>query len=454
MTDVPRPIADAEHLPPEALRAAQQERFARQIAYVSASSEFYQTLWGPQTPRGAKTPPIRLEALVELPLTDKEALRADQAAHPPFGSYLAAAPDQVSRVHRTGGTSGHGMNLALSATDAATTATIGARAQAASGLGPGHRVIHCLSYQLWMGGYTDHATLEATGATVIPYGVGDTERLVETIRELRVTAISCTPSYPAVIEQVLAESFPALRPRDLGLRLGLFGGEAGLDNPAFRERLENTWGFKARNANYGVTDAFCNFAGQTEVDTDLHYFAADVMYPEIVTPDDGEPVAWTEGATGELVLTHLVRECQPLVRFRTGDIVTITGTGMAPCGRTTPRFRVIGRVDDMVVIRGLNVFPTAIAGIVNRVSDLSGEYRIVLRGPAPYDRLPLEVELAPGTTAGDDIAETLARTIKRELGVTAHVQTLPARTLPRTAHKTQRVFREDQRAFPIEEPSP
>ena len=441
VADVPRPIPNAEYLAPDELRAVQQERFARQIAYVSASSEFYQTLWG------GRTPSTRMEALVELPLTDKEALRADQAAHPPFGRYLAAVPERIRRVHRTGGTTGQGMNLALSATDTATTATIGARAQAASGLGPGHRVIHCLNYRLWMGGYTDHATLEAAGATVIPYGVGDTEQLVETIRELGVTAISCTPSYPAVIEQVLAETFPELRPRELGLRLGLFGGEAGLDNLAFRERLESTWGFEARNANYGVSDAFCNFAGQTELDHDLHYFAADVMYPELVTPESGEPVAWTEGATGELVLTHLARECQPLVRFRTGDIVTITGAGTAPCGRTTPRFRVIGRVDDMVVIRGLNVFPTAIAGIVNRIPGLSGEYRIVLRGPAPHDRLPLEVELASGAPADEGVAEALARTIKSELGVTAQVRTLAAGSLPRTAHKTQRVFRE-------EEPSP
>src|SRR5581483_128382 len=169
------------------------------------------------------------------------------------------------------------MNLALSARDARETAAVGARAQGASGLGPGHRVVHCLNYRLWMGGYTDHATLEATGAAVVPFGVGDTQLLVRTIRELKITAISCTPSYPAVVERVIAEHFPGLKPRDLGLRLGLFGGEAGLDDPEFRRRLEATWGFKARNANYGVTDVLCNFAGQSEQDEDLHFMALDLL---------------------------------------------------------------------------------------------------------------------------------------------------------------------------------
>lgn len=216
------------------------------------------------------------------------------------------------------------------------TAVIGARAQRASGLGPEHRVVHCLNYQLWMGGYTDHATLEATGAMTIPFGVGNTNQLIELIRQLKITAISCTPSYPAVLEQVIRESFPELEPRDLGLELGLFGGEAGLDDPAFRERLEQTWGFKVRNANYGVTDVLCNFAGQSTLSHDLHLMAPDVLYPELIEPDCGTLKPWQAGETGELVLTHLRKEAQPLVRFRTGDIITLTGTDKAACGRTVP----------------------------------------------------------------------------------------------------------------------
>lgn len=417
------------------LAAHRQRCWERQRAYVLARSPFHRRAWG-----GA-VPPARLEALEALPLIDKEMLRASQRAHPPFGDYLAAAPEQVMRVHRTSGTTGTAMNLALSARDAHETALVGARAQAAAGLGPGHRVVHCLNYRLWMGGFTDHTTLEATGAMVVPFGVGDTSLLVRTILELGIDAISCTPSYPAVLERVIAAAFPDLRPAALGLRLGLFGGEAGLDNPAFRARLETTWGMRARNANYGVSDVFCNFAGQTDRDNDLHFMALDVLHPELIAPDSGAVLPWREGEQGELVLTHVSRECQPLVRFRTGDIIVLTGTGRAACGRSAPRFRVIGRSDDMVVVRGINAFPAQVAAVLTRDAALSGEYRIVLDGPGPYDVLAVEAELADHVAAAP--AEAVEAAIKRDLGIGARVTLLPFGSLPRTEGKTRRVIRKD-----------
>lgn len=421
------------------LAAHRQSCWERQRDYVAARSALHRRLYGP------RPLPRRLEELAEAPLIDKEMLRESQRLHPPFGDYLTATPERIARIHRTSGTTGTAMNLALSARDAHETAMVGARAQAASGLGPSDRVVHCLNYRLWMGGYTDHASLEATGAAVIPYGVGETQGLIRLIRELAITAISCTPSYPAVLERVIAEHFPGLRPRDLGLRLGLFGGEAGLDDPDFRRRLEATWGFAVRNANYGVTDVFCNFAGQSELDGDLHFMALDVLHPELIDPASGAVRPWREGERGELVLTHLSRECQPLVRFRTGDIILLTGTGPARCGRSAPRFRVVGRSDDMVVVRGINVFPAQIAAVINRHEAFSGEYRILLEGGGPYDLLPVEVEHAEGATAAEALAATLAAAIKHDLGVTARIALRPFGSLPRTEGKTRRVVRKDPR---------
>jgi phenylacetate-CoA ligase len=433
-------IERAEFADLDALAAHRQASWERQRLYVAACSPLHRRLWG------AVAPPRRLEALADLPLIDKETLRASQGAHPPFGDYLAASESKVARVHRTSGTTGTAMNLALSAQDAHETAAVGARAQSASGLGPGHRVVHCLNYRLWMGGYTDHTTLEATGAAVVPFGVGETQLLIRTIRELEVTAISCTPSYPAVLERVIALLFPDIAPRDLGLALGLFGGEAGLDDPDFRRRLEITWGFKVRNANYGVSDVFCNFAGQTELDDDLHLMALDVLHPELIEPQTGTLLPWREGERGELVLTHLSRECQPLVRFRTGDIILLTGTGRAACGRTAPRFRVSGRSDDMVVVRGINVFPAQVAAVINRNDALSGEYRVVLEGPGPYDVLAVEAEVADRLVAvPDGLAEALAAAIKQDLGANARIALLPFGALPRTEGKTRRVIRRDRR---------
>lgn len=422
----------ADFAPLDDLARHRQSLWVRQRDYVRDHSSLYSRVW-----EGLNLPD-HLEDLDALPLVDKEMLRASQREHAPYGDYLAIDPSRIRRVHRTGGTTGEAMNLALSTLDAEQTAVIGARAQTASGLGLGDVVAHCLNYQMWMGGFTDHTTLEATGATVVPFGVGNPQLLLRTIGELGVTAISCTPSYPAVLEQVAEQM--GIVPADLGLRLGLFGGEAALDVPGFRERLETTWGFSAMNSNYGVTDVMCNFAGQCTHQSDLHFMAMDVLHPQLIDPETSESLSWEAGVTGELVLTHLRRECQPLVRFRTGDIVTLTGLDPCTCGRTAPRMRVTGRADDMVVVRGVNVFPTSVAALVTADPDLSGEYRIVLDGPGPYDRLPLEIELAAGAES-IGVAERIGDAARRDLRVTADVVVVDHGTLPRTEGKTRRVVR-------------
>lgn len=428
-------VPDAEFMDAATLQAQQQAAWSIQAAHISAHSSFYQALWK------GMTPPSDLRDLPQLPLSDKAQLRKSQAEHPPFGDYLAAPRDRAVRLHRTSGTTGQAMNLALSARDCAITETVGGRCHRAAGLRPGMTVVHCLNYQMWMGGLTDHMTLQATGALVVPFGVGSTDLLIRTIREVGVNAISCTPSYPAVLERVLGERFPDLAPRDLGLKIGLFGGEPGLDDPALRDRLRTVWGMEPRNANYGVSDVFSNFAAQCEDDTHLHFMATDVLWPELIDSDTGAPLTLEAGAEGELVLTHLVRDCQPLVRFRTGDIIAIDHTDTCTCGRTGFRFRVIGRSDDMVVVRGLNLFPTMVAAIVNADPRLSGEYRVILDGPPPYDHLPLHVERAGGSVDGPGIGPALEAAIKRQLGATARVTVLPPDSFPLTEGKTRRVIR-------------
>lgn len=429
-------IDDAHRMDPDDLATHRQEAWARQRAYVMQNSEFYRDLWQGQTP------PEDLRDLPDLPLSDKAQLRISQAEHPPYGNYLASGVRQAVRLHRTSGTTGQAMNLALSARDCAITETVGGRCQAAAGLTPDHTVVHCLNYQMWMGGLTDHMTLQATGAMVVPFGVGSTELLVRTIQEVGITAISCTPSYPAVLERVIEQKFPGLTPRDLGLKLGLFGGEAGLDDPAFRQRLRDVWGMEPRNANYGVSDVFCNFAAQCEHDTRLHFMAADVLHVELIDPDTATPLPLEPGQTGEMVLTHLARECQPLVRFRTGDIITVDETEPCRCGCTGFRFRVVGRSDDMVVVRGLNLFPTMVAAVLNEFIELSGDYRIHLDTPPPYDSLPVQAELAKGQAADTGLAERVSTAIKAKLGATARVTLLPAGSFELTEGKTKRVIRE------------
>ncbi len=428
-------LQDAENFSLPELFQHQQTAWERQCRYVVQNSKFYQKLWD------GLTPPEDLRDLPKLPFSSKSELRDSQADTPPFGNYLASDRSTANRLHRTSGTTGQAMNLALSARDCEITEIVGGRSHRAAGLTPEHTVVHCLNYQMWMGGLTDHLTLERTGALVVPFGVGGTELLIRTILETGINAISCTPSYPVVLEKVLEERFPELTPRDLGLELGLFGGEAGLDDPAFRERIQETWGLSPRNANYGVSDVLSNFAAQCEHDMHLHFLAGDVLYPELVNPDTGQSLPLETGQEGELVLTHLERDCQPLVRFKTGDIISIQDTTPCRCGRKGMRFKVVGRNDDMVVVRGLNLFPTMVAAAINEFEELSGDYRIILETRPPYDVLPVQVELAKNKVVSDDFSEKVEQKIKSNLGASALVTVLKANSFPTTEGKTKRVIR-------------
>lgn len=425
----------SEFLPQSEISLLQQRAWEKQREHVQQNSEFYLKLWGDTKP------PEDLRDLTMLPLSDKSGLRLSQAEHPPFGNYLATPRSQVVRLHRTSGTTGQAMNLALSSHDCMVTEVVGGRSQSAAGLTPDHTVVHCLNYQMWMGGLTDHMTLEQTGALVVPFGVGGTELLIRTIMEVGINAISCTPSYPAVLERVLEEKFHGIKPRDLGLKLGLFGGEPGLDDPALRNRLRDTWSMEVRNANYGVSDVLSNFAAQCEHDTRLHYLAADVLYPELIDPDSTGALPLAAGQRGELVLTHLDRECQPLVRFRTMDIIEIDETEPCRCGRHGFRFRVVGRSDDMIVVRGLNMFPTMVAAALATNPALSGDYRIYLDNPPPYDVLPITCEAERGEVPGEGLARRVEADLKKNLGATARVTVVSHGTFPVTEGKTKRVIR-------------
>jgi len=429
---------EIETLAPADMRALQERAWAGQWDHVRANSAFYREKI-PDTVGRA----LSLDDLQDIPLTDKEELRLSQETAYPHGTYIACAPDDVVRIHRTSGTTGRALILSNTQADVEVIARAGARGLYASGLRPSDRVIHCLNYCLWTGGVTDHMCLEATGATVVPYGVGATRQLIETIQELGITAISCTPSYPALLEGVLREDF-GMSPRDLGLRLALFGGEAGLDNPDFRQALEDRWGFGVRNANFGMSEVMSIMGSQCEATTDLHFNAMDVVFQEILDPATGQRLDIADGTTGELVCTNLEQKCQPLVRYRTRDVITVTVAEPCVCGRTAFRFRVTGRTDDMFNVRGVNVFPTAIHHVILGCGDVtSGHFRIRLEGPGPYDRIRLRAEAAEGLAADawPGAAQALEVAIREAIGASAEVEMVAFEALGRTDGKTSFIER-------------
>ncbi|MFM0050669.1 phenylacetate--CoA ligase family protein [Caballeronia grimmiae] len=429
-----------ETLPSADVRRHQDALWRTQWTYLRAMSAFYRS----KLARWIERDDITLDSLQELPFTEKDELRVSQEGASPFGDYVACAESAIARLHRTSGTTGRPLILANSTRDALDIARVGARSMWAAGLRPDDRVIHCLNYCMWTGGFTDHTILEATGATVAPFGVGNTRMLIDSILSLGINAISCTPSYPALIEQVLRETGgPA--PRELGLKLGLFGGEAGLDNPALRAAMEDKWGFKVRNANFGLSEVLSILGGQTDWTNDLLFHAADVVFAEIVDPETLARLPIEEGVTGELVCTHLRKQCQPLVRYRTRDVVTVTAVDPGEDGRTAWRFRVTGRTDDMFNVRGINVFPGAVRLAVEALPQwASGQFRIALKGDGPYDRIAMTVEAASGldTARWADAAHHIEAAVRNRIGASATVTMVPFEHFPRTEGKTRWIDKE------------
>ena len=420
----------------------EQQKLMAQIQHVFANSTMYQKKY---RPTGITAKDITcVQDLAKLPFTTKTDLRESQVRTPPYGDFLAAPSDLVNRVHRTSGATGQFIYTALTHRDLEVTNDCGARAFWAAGLRPHHRVVHCLNYCLWMGGYTDHSNLELTGATVFPFGVGNSRQLVRVIRDAGINVISSTPSYPAYLEDVVRDEL-GMEPKELGLRLGLFGGESGLENPSYRNRIADTWGMQPQNANYGVSDVLCNFASVCSEKYQLHFLAQGALLAQLIDPVTGNDLPMEEGVKGELVLTHLEKEAQPLVRYRTSDILEILGTGPCRCNRTGFRFRVVGRSDDMLNVKGVNVFPNGISQVIQEmVPDLNGEFQIVLDHPSPYTGLNIAVEygadMAPEQK--DAIARKLEGKIKAVLNFSARVYPVAPQSIQRTEMgKAVRVLR-------------
>jgi len=433
---------EMETISPSDQKKLEQKKLIDQIQYVFASSTMYQEKYS-QASLTAKDI-TSVQDLAKLPFTIKTDLRESQVRTPPYGDFLAAPSELVNRVHRTSGATGQFIYTALTRNDLEMTNDCGARAFWAAGLRPHHRVVHCLNYCLWMGGYTDHSNLELTGATVFPFGVGNSRQLVRVIRDAGISVISSTPSYPAYLEDVVRDEL-GIEPRDLGLKLGLFGGESGLENPSYRGRIADTWGMQPQNANYGVSDVLCNFASVCSENYQLHFLAQGALLAQLIDPATGADLPIEDGVKGELVLTHLEKKAQPLVRYRTSDILEILGTGPCRCGRTGFRFRVVGRSDDMLNVKGINVFPNGISQVIEAmVPELNGEFQIVLDHPSPYTSLNITAEHGAdvGPEQKDAIARKLEGKIKAVLNFSATINLVTPQSIQRTEMgKAVRVLR-------------
>lgn len=414
-----------------------EKNLVKQLKYVIAKSEFYQEKY-----KDIDFKEINMGMFDSLPFTDKQEIIDDQIKNKPFGKNICVEIEDIARVHKTSGTTGRPVLIALTKKDIKNATKVGAECFKSAGLSKKDLVIHCLNYCMWSGGYTDHQCLEETGAAVIPFGTGNSDELIDIILEVKPSAIHCTPSYLARLENLLKDKYNLL-PKDLGIKLGLFGGEGGIQNPKFRNALEGKWGMKAMNANYGVSEVLSIYGAECSERNGLHFFGTEIIYPELINPSTKKKVKIEKDAVGELVITNLKKEAQPLVRYRTHDLIRVISTE-CKCGNSGFKFDIIGRSDDMLVIKGLNVFPKSIDGIIkDNIEYLTGEYRIIVSKDDPKDYIKIKVEKKSDINISEEtLTKILHKDFKNKITVVPLLEIVEEGVLPRTEGKTKHVVLE------------
>jgi phenylacetate-CoA ligase len=405
-----------------------------QLGYCYVKSAFYRERWD-----AAGVDPAKISSLDELrqvPVLRKEQLRAEQAEHPPFGRYLCVPRDDVLRVHGTSGTTGRPTAFGVSRDDWNRIAGAHARIMGAAGIRPSDTIFLGSFFGLYWGGWGALIGGERLGATCFPFGAGvpgQTQQAVEWLAQMRPTAFYGTPSYALRIAEVAREA--GYDPVDFGIRVLFFSGEPGAGIPATKALIERSFGGAC--IDMGSMAEMSPWMTNAECDhrTGMHLWD-DIVYTEFLDPVTEEPVG--PGEVGVPVYTHLERESQPMIRLWSGDLSRYT-TEPCPCGRTYRRLPdgLFGRADDMLVVRGENVYPAAIEEAI-RAAGCDGEFRVEVVREHAMDELTVRAEAAPGVS-DDDLREALLSQIKKKLGLRAAVEIARAGSLERTEFKARRI---------------
>lgn len=435
-------VAHRPHWRPNIERIARPELMQIQVQRLQAqveralTSPFYQRLWhgaGLLRPSDFRTP----ADVARLPFLHKADLVDAQLREPPLGD-LPMGPAEERRevypVHVVGGS----LYTVYGEPDLARTAEIGARIMWGVGLRPGELIHNGFGYGLFAGGISWHRAARAMGAALIPIGTDSVKRQVEMLFNFKPAMLIGAPSHCVYLAERIQER--GLSPRDVGLRFGLFGGEPGAGERSTRHRLEQIFGCPAYDF-YGITEVNPLLAGECEMQQGMHW-AEDHVLVEVINPDTHLPCA--EGETGVLVLTDLTREDLPLLRYWTGDMVSLI-TEPCACGRTHARSLggVRGRTDELVMIRGVKFYPVQVERVLASYGSLGEEYRIILeRDEVTWlDRCTVQAEAAPGEPPSLALESRIARRLCDELGMELAVQLLPFGSLERSPRKARIVDR-------------
>ena len=416
-----------EALPRERLRALQLERLRATVARVLAGQPLGAArlaeagVGGPDDIRS-------LDDLARVPFSWKTDLRDSY----PF-SLLAVPREQIVRVHASSGSHGKPTVVGYTRADLDAWTEVMARCMTMAGVRPGMVVHNANGYGLFTGGLGFHYGAERIGATVIPVSGGFTARQAMLLSDLRGQVLCATPSYALVIAQAVRDA--GLDPDDLALQLGLFGGEPWTDE--MRTELDRELGISAVSF-YGLSE-MCGpgVAAECLEARDGLHVQEDHFLAEVVDPETGEPLP--EGADGELVFTTLLKEAQPLIRYRTGDIGSLT-TEPCACGRTLARIAALrGRLDDMLIVRGVNLFPSTVEALLLGVEEVGPHYRLIVERPAQMDEVRVECEPADPGIDRAALTERLEVLLRDHTGIRIPVTIVEPGSVPRSEGKAVRV---------------
>ncbi len=421
-----------ETMPREALESIQLRRLQATLSRAYAAVPFYRQQLDDA---GVKPGDVRsLSDLARLPFTTKQDLRDNY----PFNMF-AVPMDNVVRIHASSGTTGQPTVVGYTARDIDTWSELMARALSAGGATRGDIIHNAYGYGLFTGGLGVHYGAEKLGASVIPVSGGNTRRQVIIMKDFGPSILTATPSYSLHLAEAAEEMGVSFR--DLNFRFGVFGAEPWSES--MRREIEEKLHLKAVDI-YGLSEVIgpgvsieCH-----EAQNGLHIFE-DHFIPEIIDPETGQPLPW--GETGELVITSITKEAFPVIRYRTRDITSLNPEPCI-CGRTMARMnKVSGRTDDMLIIRGVNVFPSQIESVLMEIRGVEPHYQLEVDRKDNLDILTVRVEISDAAFSDEvkelqRLSETIGNNIKETLGVSASVKLAEPKTIARSEGKAARVI--------------
>ncbi len=414
-----------ETLSPDELLADRQRLFEKQWAYLWKHSDFYKRKLSAAGLSAERCPDLL--DLSRIPFTTKDEFRTSQEAVPPFGDHLAADRSQLRQIHTSSGTTGKPMAIALTASDAEATSEILRRGFLSVGFRPEDTILHAFSMsRAWIGGVCMVEGYLKMGATILPLGAeSGRDKIIEMMQMFHPTGLAATPGF--LYNLGLRTIELGIDPKTLGVKHLLTGGEPGGGIPSIRNQISSIWGCPIREV-MGGTDFYTMVWAECEVEDGMHFMASDYGWFELIDPDTGINIPIAEGAVGEVVYTHLFREAVPILRFKHRDIIKVTGMGACRCGRHSPKIRCIGRADDMLIVRGVNLFPSAVRAVILEDSELGSEFRIVR--PKGQYTLPGPVKIKIESNSLDNtLKQKISELLHHRLSVAFDVELVPIENL-------------------------